>query len=76
MSLWILILLLFVEGAFLDAQTSAAQLNRTVENISAQRLNTMMERIMEGISVVVMKRLVKDKLLDVLTMSYLSKYIL
>ena len=47
----------------------------------------MMERILEEISfqvtemkngseVVATKKLVKDKLLDVLTMSYLSKYIL
>ncbi len=87
MSLWILILLLVMEGAFLAAQTTAAQLNRTIENISAQRLHTVMERIMEEISfqaaemendseVVVMKKLVKDKLSDVLTTSYLSKYIL
>ncbi len=85
-SLRILILLLVVEDAFLATQTSATQLNRTVENIGAKRLHTVMERIMEEISfqvtemkngseVVATKKLVKDKLSDVLT-SYLSKYIL
>ncbi len=63
------------------------RLPRTAKNIGAQRLHTVMERIMEEISfqaaemekgeeVVVTKKLVKDKLSDVLTMSYLSKYIL
>ena len=85
-SLQILILLLIVEGPFLAAQTSTTQLNRPVKNVGAQRLHTVMERIMEEISfqaaemendsdVVVMNKLVKDKLSDVLTTSYLSKYI-
>jgi ATP-dependent HslUV protease ATP-binding subunit HslU len=58
-----------------------------VENIGARRLHTVMERIMEEISfqaaemekgddVVVTKKLVKERLSDVLTTSDLSKYIL
>ncbi|KAL7521633.1 hypothetical protein ACHAWX_006316 [Stephanocyclus meneghinianus] len=77
----------FEDDAIREIAKTAAQLNRTVENIGARRLHTVMERIMEEISfqaaemengseVVVMKKLVKDKLSDVLTTSYLSKYIL
>lgn len=77
----------FEDEAIRQIAKTAAQLNRTVENIGARRLHTVMERIMEDISfqaaekeageeVVVTKELVKERLSDVLTSSDLSKYIL
>lgn len=65
----------------------AALLNKTVENIGARRLHTVMERIMEelsfqsadmeeGSSLKVDKKLVEERLSDVLVKSDLSRYIL
>ncbi len=77
----------FEDAALRQIAKTAAHLNRTVENIGARRLHTVMERIMEEISfqaaemergseVVVTKDLVKERLSDILTTSDLSKYIL
>ncbi|KAL7431122.1 hypothetical protein ACHAXM_002531 [Skeletonema potamos] len=77
----------FEDEALRQIAKTAAHLNRTVENIGARRLHTVMERIMEEISfhaaemergseVVVTKDLVKERLSDILTTSDLSKYIL
>ena len=77
----------FDDDAIREIAKTAALLNRTVENIGARRLHTVMERIMEEISfqaaeedtdteVVVTKAFVKERLSDVLTSSDLSKYIL
>jgi len=64
----------------------AALLNKTVENIGARRLHTVIERIMEPISFsadmepgsvkIVDKSLVQERLSDVLVSSDLSRYIL
>lgn len=65
----------------------AAQLNKTVENIGARRLYTVIERIMEEISfdaaemeegseITVDKGVVQERLSDVLVASDLSRYIL
>ena len=64
----------------------AALLNRTVENIGARRLHTVIERVMENLSfeaaemegseLVVDKKLVESRLSDVLVTSDLSRYIL
>jgi ATP-dependent HslUV protease ATP-binding subunit HslU len=65
----------------------AALLNKTVENIGARRLHTVIERIMEELSfkaaemekgsvLTVDKKLVEERLADVTTKSDLSKYIL
>ena len=65
----------------------AALLNKTVENIGARRLHTVIERIMEhlsfeaaemekGSSIKVDKALVEERLSDVLVKSDLSRYIL
>jgi ATP-dependent HslUV protease ATP-binding subunit HslU len=64
----------------------AAEINRTVENIGARRLHTVIERIMEDISysapemkgqtVVVDKALVRKKLGPMLERTDLSKFIL
>jgi hypothetical protein len=81
------IALTFDDDALREIAKCAAHLNRTVENIGARRLHTVLERIMEEISfqaaemerggeVRVTKKLVKDRLSDILTSSDLSKYIL
>jgi len=81
------ITLTFDDDALREIAKTAAHLNRTVENIGARRLHTVMERIMEEISfkaaemdtedeVKVTKELVKERLQSVLTTSDLSKYIL
>ena len=65
----------------------AALLNKTVENIGARRLHTVIERIMEHLSfeaaeleegsvMKVDKKLVEERLSDVLVKSDLSRYIL
>lgn len=65
----------------------AALLNKTVENIGARRLHTVIERIMEHLSfeaaeleegsvLKVDKKLVEERLSDVLVKSDLSRYIL
>jgi len=79
--------LTFDDDALREIAKLAAHLNRTVENIGARRLHTVMERIMEEISfqaaemdkdseVTVTKALVKERLSDIMTTSDLSKYIL
>jgi len=87
--------LIATEGVTLDVQDDAiremarmaALLNKTVENIGARRLHTVMERIMEDLSfqaaeldsgdtLTVDKKLVEDRLAEVMTKSDLSKYIL
>lgn len=81
------IALTFDDDALREIAKCAAHLNRTVENIGARRLHTVLERIMEEISfqaaemesggeVKVTKKLVNERLSDVLTSSDLSKYIL
>ena len=79
--------LTFGDEALREIAKTAALLNRTVENIGARRLHTVMERIMEEISfeaaemesekaVTVTKELVQERLSDVLSKSDLSKFIL
>jgi ATP-dependent HslUV protease ATP-binding subunit HslU len=87
--------LIATEGVTLEVQDDAiremarmaALLNKTVENIGARRLHTVMERIMEDLSfqaaelgagntLVVDKKLVEDRLSEVMTKTDLSKYIL
>ena len=79
--------LTFDDEALREIAKTAAHLNRTVENIGARRLHTVMERIMEEISfqaaemdsgdeVKVTKELVKERLSDILMTSDLSKYIM
>ena len=79
--------LTFDDDALREIAKLAAHLNRTVENIGARRLHTVIERIMEEISfqaaemekaaaVTVTKELVQERLSDVLMTSDLSKYIL
>jgi len=81
------VVLSFQDEALREIAKTAALLNRTVENIGARRLHTVLERIMEEISfqaaelednaeVVVTKELVQERLSDVFTTSDLSKYIL
>mmetsp|Transcript_22067 Transcript_22067/g.33540 ORF Transcript_22067/g.33540 Transcript_22067/m.33540 type:complete len:532 (-) Transcript_22067:130-1725(-) len=77
----------FEDDAIREMARMAAQLNKTVENIGARRLYTVIERIMEEISydaaemeegsvITVDKKLVQDRLSDVLVASDLSRYIL
>ena len=65
----------------------AAQLNKTVENIGARRLHTVLEKIMENISFeaaekdagtkfVVDKELVQERLKEVTMKADVSQYIL
>jgi len=79
--------LAFNDDALREIAKLAAHLNRTVENIGARRLHTVIERIMEEISfqaaemdegeeITVTKCLVKERLSDILITSDLSKYIL
>jgi len=79
--------LTFEDDAIREIARMAALLNRTVENIGARRLHTVMERIMESLSfeaaemeegsaITVNKELVQERLSDVLVASDLSKYIL
>mmetsp|Transcript_9731 Transcript_9731/g.17813 ORF Transcript_9731/g.17813 Transcript_9731/m.17813 type:complete len:566 (+) Transcript_9731:59-1756(+) len=81
------VVLTFNDDALREIAKLAAHLNRTVENIGARRLHTVMERIMEEISfqaaemdtaeeVTVTKELVQERLSHVMTTSDLSKYIL
>jgi len=80
------VVLRFDEDAILEIARIAALLNRTVENIGARRLHTVIERVMEKLSfdvaemdgseLVVDKELVQQRLSDVLVSSDLSKYIL
>lgn len=75
------------DDAIREMARMAALLNKTVENIGARRLQTVMERIMEELSfkaaemekgtiLTVDKNLVNERLSDVMVKSDLSKYIL
>jgi len=77
----------FEDDAVREIARMAALLNRTVENIGARRLHTVIERIMEilsfeaaemeeGEKVTVDKALVEERLSDVMISSDLSRYIL
>lgn len=77
----------FEDDAVREIARLAAMLNRTVENIGARRLHTVIERIMEILSfeaaemedgsiITVDKELVQERLSDVLVESDLSRYIL
>jgi ATP-dependent HslUV protease ATP-binding subunit HslU len=76
----------FEREAVVEIARMAAEINRTVENIGARRLHTVIERIMEDISftapdkkgqtVVVDRALVRQKLLPMLERTDLSKFIL
>lgn len=76
----------FEEEAIREVARLAATLNRQVENIGARRLHTVIERVMEKISfeaaekggetLIVDKKLVEERLSDVVVSSDLSKYIL
>lgn len=77
----------FEDDAIREIARMTAQLNKTVENIGARRLHTVIERLMEDISfdaaemkegtvVHVNKDLVRERLSDVLVASDLSRYIL
>jgi len=77
----------FEDDAIREIARMAALLNRTVENIGARRLHTVIERIMESISfeaaemedgseTAVDKALVKERLSEVMVSSDLSRYIL
>ena len=77
----------FEDEAIREIARTAATLNKTVENIGARRIHTVMERIMEELSfqaaemekgsvLTVDKALVEERLQDVMVKSDLSKYIL
>ena len=80
----------FEDEAIREIARMAAELNRTVENIGARRLHTVVERIMENVSfdaaeeqsgsddavLKIDKALVQERLADVMTKTDLSKYIL
>jgi ATP-dependent HslUV protease ATP-binding subunit HslU len=79
--------LVFEDDAIREIARMAAQLNKTVENIGARRLHTVMERIMENMSydaaeleegtvLTVTKELVKEQLKDVTMKADVSRYIL
>lgn len=79
--------LIFEDDAIREIARLASELNRTIENIGARRLHTVIERIMEKISfeaaemeegeqIVVDKELVQERLSDFLVSSDLSRYIL
>lgn len=79
--------LVYEDEAIREIARMAAKLNKTVENIGARRLHTVIERIMEDISfkaaemeegekIIVDKALVQEKLSEVLVASDLSRYIL
>ena len=79
--------LVFEDEAIREIAKMAAELNKSVENIGARRLHTVMERIMEEISfeaaeaeagsqVVVTKGVVQDRLKDVTMKTDLSRFIL
>merc|ERR1712238_145402 len=81
------VVLRFEEEAIVEIARMAALLNKTVENIGARRLHTVIERIMENLSfeaaeledqteMTVSKELIEERLSDVLVSSDLSRYIL
>lgn len=77
----------FEDEAIREIAKMGAELNKSVENIGARRLHTVMERIMEemsfeaaesdpGTKMVVSKEVVTDRLKDVVKKTDLSKFIL
>ncbi|KAG5190092.1 ATP-dependent protease ATP-binding subunit HslU [Tribonema minus] len=81
------ITLVFEDAAIREIARVAAQVNRTVENIGARRLHTVLERVVEEISfdaadsppgttITVTPELVRRRVTDMLIESDLSKYIL
>lgn len=76
----------FTDGAVREIARVAAEVNRTVENIGARRLHTVIERIVEEISfdapekagqtVEVNQEYVQSRVKDLLVTSDLRKYIL
>jgi len=77
----------FEDDAIREIARMAALLNKTIENIGARRLHTVMERIMEdlsfqaaeeakGVKLTVSKELVAARLDDVTKKTDMSKYIL
>lgn len=79
--------LVFEDDAIREIARMAAKLNKTIENIGARRLHTVIERIMENISfdaaemeegekIVVDKVLVQERLSELLVASDMSRYIL
>ena len=79
--------LVFEEDAIREMARLAAHVNKTVENIGARRLHTVIERIMEELSfeaaelgpgskLKVDKALVESRLKEVMEKTDLSKYIL
>lgn len=81
------VLLEFDDDAILEIARVAATVNKTVENIGARRLHTVLERIVEEISfsasdmepgstIRITKELVQERVSDMLVQSDLSRYIL
>eukprot|EP00617_Octactis_speculum_P002273 CAMPEP_0185775814 /NCGR_PEP_ID=MMETSP1174-20130828/83374_1 /TAXON_ID=35687 /ORGANISM="Dictyocha speculum, Strain CCMP1381" /LENGTH=500 /DNA_ID=CAMNT_0028463511 /DNA_START=23 /DNA_END=1525 /DNA_ORIENTATION=+ len=78
--------LIVQEDAIREVARVATEVNRTLENIGARRLHTIIERIMEEISfdaaeqegttIVIDEEKVKERVSDMLIQSDLSKYIL
>lgn len=79
--------LVFEDEAIREIARMAALMNKTVENIGARRLHTVIERLMEEISfnapemeegseVIVDRALVQERLSDALVASDLSRFIL
>jgi ATP-dependent HslUV protease ATP-binding subunit HslU len=78
----------FEDEAIREIAKMAAELNKSVENIGARRLHTVMERIMEEISfqaaeeemkgkqVVVDKNVIQERLKDIQKKNDLTRYIL
>jgi ATP-dependent HslUV protease ATP-binding subunit HslU len=77
----------FTDDAVREIARVAALVNKTVENIGARRLHTVLERIVEEISftatdheegstITVDKALVESRVNDMLVQSDISKYIL
>eukprot|EP00980_Cylindrotheca_fusiformis_P015963 scaffold4683_cov112-Cylindrotheca_fusiformis.AAC.4 len=77
----------FEDEGIREIARMAAQLNKTVENIGARRLHTVLERIMENVSfeaaekgagtkVVIDKELVQERLKEVTMKADVSRYIL
>lgn len=80
------VMLSFTEDAILEIATLAANVNRTVENIGARRLHTILEKLMEDISfdapsmtgqtITITHKEVQDKVSAVAHNTDLSKFIL
>uniref|UniRef100_A0A7S3UVW0 AAA+ ATPase domain-containing protein n=1 Tax=Heterosigma akashiwo TaxID=2829 RepID=A0A7S3UVW0_HETAK len=79
--------LIFEEEAIREIASVAAEVNRTVENIGARRLQTILERVVEDISftasdnapgteIVITKDTVRQHVTDLMVKSDMSKYIL